>query len=257
MPKFSANISMMFTERPFLDRFAAAAGAGFDAVEVQFPYEAPAQAIAERLAQSKTVLELVNLPPGDLAAGDRGLAVFPERRAEFEAAVATALEYANKTNTKKLHLMAGIADPDDSAARTAFLSAIAYAANAAGPGRTILLEPLNGRDVPGYFLNDYDQAAAIIAEMALPNVKLQFDFYHRQIIAGDVMKAFAQYQPIIGHVQIAGVPDRGEPDRGELAYTRIFDMLDDLEHDGIVGAEYAPRGRTEDGLGWFEPYRNR
>ncbi len=257
MPKFSANISMMFTEKPFLDRIAAAAAAGFDAVEAQFPYEAPAEAIAERLAQSKTVLDLVNLPPGELAAGDRGLAVLPERRAEFEAAVATALEYADKTDTKKLHLMAGIASPDDSAARTALLSAIAYAAGAAGPDRTILLEPLNGRDVPGYFLKDYDQAATIIADLALPNVKLQFDFYHRQIIAGDVMKAFVQYQPIIGHVQIAGVPDRGEPDRGELAYTRIFDMLDDLKHDGFVGAEYAPRGRTEDGLGWFQPYKNR
>lgn len=257
MPRFSANLTMMFTERPLPDRFAAAAAAGFDAAEVQFPYAAPVQAIAERLAEAELVLELINLPPGDFAAGDRGLAALPGRRAEFEASVDTALGYAAGTATKKLHLMAGIADPGDARARTAFLSAIAFAAKAAGPTRTILLEPLNGRDVPGYFLNDFDQAAAIIAELALPNVKLQFDFYHRQILAGDVMTAFARFQPIIGHVQIAGVPDRGEPDRGELAYSRIFDMLDDLGHEGYVGAEYAPRGRTEDGLGWFQPYKNR
>ncbi|VAW18068.1 Hydroxypyruvate isomerase [hydrothermal vent metagenome] len=257
MPKFSANLTMMFTERPLPDRFATAAAAGFEAVEVQFPYEMPAQAIAEHLAEAGLTLDLINLPPGNLAAGDRGLAVYPERRAEFEASVGTALGYAATTGAKKLHLMAGIADPDDAGARTAFLSAIALAANAAGPDRTILLEPLNGRDVPGYFLNDFDQAAAIIAELALPNVKLQFDFYHRQIIAGDVMSAFVRFQPIIGHVQFASVPDRGEPDRGELAYTRIFDMLDDLGHEGFVGAEYAPRGRTEDGLGWFQPFRNR
>ncbi len=256
MPKFSANISMMFTERPVLERFAAVAEAGFDAVEIQFPYETPAHAVAEALAQSKTVLDLINLPPGDLAAGDRGLAALAGRRAEFEAAVTTALGYAETTGTKKLHLMAGIADPDDGAARAAYLSAIAFAADAAGPERTILLEPINGRDVPGYFLNDFESAAAIIAELALPNVKLQFDFYHRQIIAGDVMTAFDRYRPIIGHVQFAGVPDRSEPDHGELAYAGIFDMLDDLGHEGFVGAEYAPRGRTEAGLGWYEPYKN-
>lgn len=262
MPRFSANLSLMFTEVPLLDRFAAASAAGFDAVEVQFPYEAPATEIASRIADAGVKFDLLNLPPGDFDAGDRGLAVLPDRREEFETAVERALNYSSELGAKKIHLMAGIADPNDGRAREALLSAISHAASQAGPDRTILLEPLNTYDVPGFFLNNYEVASDIITELGLGNVKLLFDVYHRQLLAGDISHAFERFMQIIGHIQIAAVPDRGEPDQGELAYGEIFDMIDASPYRGYVGAEYSPRnlakgGRTEDGLGWFQPYRIR
>lgn len=253
MPRFAANLSLMFTERPLLDRFAAAAEAGFAAVELQFPYEHPADAIANRLAAAGLELTLFNLSPGDWAAGDRGLAALPLRRDEFRASVATALAYAEATGTRKLHAMAGIASRADPQAQAAYRDALRYACEQAGPrGVEIMIEPINVRDMPGYFLDDFAAAAEIIRGLALPNLKLQFDVYHRQILHGDVLRGLEALLPIIGHVQTASVPGRNEPGAGELDDLRIFRALDELGYGGWVGCEYRPLGRTEDGLGWLQ-----
>ena len=256
MPRFAANLSMMFTEWPFLDRFAAAADAGFDAVEFLFPYEHPPEAIAERLAANGLEQALFNLPPGDWAKGERGIAVFPERRAEFERSVDQALNYAEATGAKRLHLMAGNAPANDAAHGQAYEAAVMFAAErAAKNGVTIVLEPINRRDMPDYFLNDFRRAADLIRRLAWPNLKLQFDIYHRQIMHGDIIRGLEAAFDIVGHVQIASVPGRNEPGTGELDDARIFAALDRLGYDGFVGCEYRPAGRTLDGLAWFAPYR--
>jgi hydroxypyruvate isomerase len=256
MPRFAANLSMMFNEREFMDRFAAAADGGFDAVEFLFPYDHDPEAIAARLRANGLTQALFNLPPGDWATGERGLAALPERRAEFERSVATALRYAAATGAKRLHLMAGNAPADDPAHAGAYEAAVLFAAETAAPaGVTIVLEPINRRDMPAYFLNDFDRAAALIRRLALPNLKLQFDIYHRQILHGDVIRGLEALFDITGHVQVASVPLRNEPETGELADARIFATLDRLGYDGFVGCEYRPAGATLDGLGWFEPYR--
>jgi len=251
MPGFAANLSLMFTEHPLLDRFAAAADAGFDAVELQFPYEHSPDAIAGRLAASGLELTLFNLSPGDWAAGDRGLAALPHRREQFRVSVAQALAYAEATGTRKLHAMAGIARSPDTGAAAAYRDALRYACDEAGArGIEVMIEPINPRDMPGYFLSDFAAAAELIRELALPNLKLQFDVYHRQILHGDVLKGLEALLPITGHVQIASVPGRNEPGTGELDDFRIFRALDELGYAGRVGCEYRPLGRTEDGLGW-------
>ena len=217
MPFFAANLSMMFTEHDFLDRFEAAADAGFDAVEFLFPYDFPAADIAARLAETKLEQVLFNLPPGDWAGGDRGMAALPDRKAEFRQSVTTALGYAEAFGTRRLHMMAGIADPADPVHQAAYKDALAFAADAAGEKDiALLIEPLNGRDMPGYYLNSFDQAAALISDLGRPNIKLQFDIYHRQILHGDVLKGLEALLPLIGHVQIASVPGRNEPGTGEL-----------------------------------------
>ena len=252
MPFFAANLSMMFTEHEFLDRFQAAADAGFKAVEFLFPYDFKADAIAARLAAAKLEQVLFNLPPGDWARGDRGMAALPDRKAEFRQSVATALEYAAALGTPRLHMMAGLADPADPVHQAAYRDALGFAADAAGEKDIVLLiEPLNGRDMPGYFLNRFDQAADLIADLDRPNLKLQFDIYHRQILHGDVMTGLEQMMPIIGHVQIASVPERNEPGTGELRDTRILAALDDLGYEGFVGCEYRPKTGTLEGLGWL------
>ena len=257
MPRFAANLSMMFNEWSFFDRFAAAADAGFAAVEYQFPYAYQREAIADQLARHRLAFVLLNGPPGDSASGDRGLAALPGRRAEFEASVALALSYAEATGARRLHLMAGVASPNDPAAQAAFESGVVYACGKAlEAGVDILLEPLNPRDAPGYFLNDFDVAASLIRRLALPNLKLQFDIYHRQIIHGDVIHGLETLMPIIGHVQVASAPGRHEPETGELNDALIFRTLDALGYDGFVGAEYRPAGATLDGLGWFQPQRS-
>ncbi len=252
MPRFAANLSMMFNEWPFLDRFAAAADAGFDAVEFLFPYAFPPEAIAERLVRHRLTQALFNCPPGDWEGGERGFAALPQRRAEFDASIATAMVYAKATGVKRLHMMAGIASAQDPAAQASFESAVLFASDRAGEaGVDILLEPLNQRDAPGYVLNSFDTAASLIRKLARPNVKLQFDIYHRQIIHGDVIRGLETMMPIIGHIQTAAVPARHEPGTGELDDARIFRVLDELGYDGFVGAEYRPEGNTLDGLGWF------
>jgi 2-dehydrotetronate isomerase len=256
LPRFAANISFLFADRPLRERFGAAARAGFRAVEMLFPYDEPSGALAEELGRAGLELALFNLPPGDWAAGERGLAALPSRGAEFRNSVETALAYARACGVRRLHVMAGLAPKGERAAEAAYRDALRHACDRAGPlGIDVLIEPINGRDMPGYFLDDFDRAADLIAELALPNLRLQFDVYHRQILRGDVTRGLEALMPIIGHVQIASVPDRGEPGSGELDDARLFATLDRLGYRGYVGCEYRPAGRTEDGLGWFAPYR--
>ena len=256
MPRFSANLSMMFTEWPFLDRFAAAADAGFEAVEYLFPYEHPPEAIAARLSDLRLTQALFNLPPGDWGAGERGLAALPDRFAEVQASVRTAIPYARATGVKRVHLMAGNADRADPAARAAYERAVAWTAEAlAAEGVALTLEPINPRDMPGYFLNDFAFTEDLIARLALPNLELQFDLYHRQVLHGDVVMGLRRALPIIGHVQVASVPSRHEPTHEEVHDAFVFAELDRLGYAGFIGCEYRPRAGTVEGLGWFAPYR--
>lgn len=258
MPRFAANLTMMFNEWGFIDRFKAAADAGFAAVEFLFPYEHAPEVIARALSDNRLEQALFNMPPGDWAAGDRGTASIPARVEEFRQGVATALTYAAATGVKRLHMMAGMGTASDAAARAAYESAVAFAADSLGAaGLDLVLEPINGRDMPGYFLNDFGLATEVIAACKRPNVKLQFDIYHRQIIHGDVTKALEAAMPMTGHIQIASVPSRNEPDGEELNYPFLFAKLDQLGYDGFVGCEYRPRGKTMDGLGWFAPFARR
>jgi 2-dehydrotetronate isomerase len=255
MPHFAANLSLMFTEVPFLDRFDAAAQAGFTAVEFLFPYQHPAKEVGERLQRNGLTQALFNLPPGDWDAGEKGFAALPDRFADLEASLRTALPYAQATGVKRLHLMAGLAKRSDPRAVAAFRkSVIAAAAFFAPHGLDVVIEPINPRNVPGYFLDDFAFARDLIIELKMPNLKLQFDIYHCQIIHGDVTMRLREMMPIIGHVQIASVPSRHEPDGEELNYPFLFGELDRLGYDGFVGCEYNPRGKTTDGLGWFRPY---
>jgi hydroxypyruvate isomerase len=249
---FAANLTMMFTEWAFLDRFEAAAEAGFTAVEFLFPYDHPPEAIADRLAVNRLTLALFNLPPGDWARGERGLAALPDRFGELAAGLDLAMPYVAATGVGRVHLMSGHADRASPEANAAYRRAVAYAAQQlAEAGVDLVIEPINGRDMPGYFLGDFALAETVIAELALPNLKLQFDIYHRQIMHGDVTTALRRLMPLIGHVQIASVPSRAEPDGEELNYPFLFAELDRLGYAGFVGCEYRPRGNTLDGLGWL------
>lgn len=251
MPRFAANLTMMFNEWSFLDRFEAAAQAGFTAVEYLFPYTFEPEQIGERLRRLGLTQALFNLPPGDWEKGDRGLAALPGRADEFRASVVTALRYAEATGVKRLHVMSGIASREDAAAAQAYRAALDFACGqAADKGIDILIEPINPRDMPGYFLNDFNFAADLIGSLDLPNLKLQYDIYHRQIIHGDVMKSLEKLMPIIAHVQIAAVPLRNEPGTGELDDRRVLGHLDALGYQGYVGCEYRPAGNTLDGLKW-------
>lgn len=258
MPAFAANLSMMFNEVAFLDRFEAAAEAGFAAVEYLFPYDFAPDEIARRLEEHRLTQALFNMPPGDFAAGERGLAALPERFDELKRGVEAALVYARATGVKRIHMMAGLADASDKAAQDSYRRAVDYAGGQLDAhGIMLLLEPINPRNMPGYFLRDFEQAASYVRGAGAPNVAMQFDVYHRQIIHGDVMIGLRRYADIIGHVQIASVPSRHEPDREELNAAFLFDELDAMGYQGFVGCEYSPRGRTQDGLGWFQPYRRR
>jgi 2-dehydrotetronate isomerase len=256
MPRFAANLTMMFTEVPFLDRFAAASKAGFTAVEFLFPYDHPAEEVGRCLREAGLTQALFNLPPGDWNAGEKGFAALPARFDDLKASLETALPYARATGVKRLHLMAGIAERSDPKAVEAFYKSVAWAAEFFAPhGLDVVLEPINPRNVPGYFLNDFGFAAELIRELKIPNLKLQFDIYHCQIIHGDVTMRLREMIDIIGHIQIASVPSRNEPAGEELNYPFLFAELDRLGYAGFVGCEYNPRGRTEDGLGWFAPYK--
>ena len=251
MIRLAANLSMMFNEWSFMDRFQAAADAGFEAVEYLFPYEHAPEAIGAMLHKNGLAQALFNLPPGDWAAGERGMAANPARRDEFRAGVATALQYAAATGVKHLHVMSGHAARGDKAACAAYADSLRFACDQAGPaGIDILIEPINGRDMPGYFMNDFDFAADLIAELNLPNLRLQFDIYHRQIMHGDVLVGMKSLFPLIGHVQIAAVPARHEPGSGELDDFRVLRELDGLGYAGFVGCEYRPAAGTLAGLGW-------
>ena len=256
MPRFAANLSMMFNEWAFLDRFKAASDAGFEAVEFLFPYEHTPEQIGLALAGGELKQALFNLPPGNWEAGERGMAAIPGREEEFRASVAKALTYVHETGVKRLHMMAGHADPEDPKAQAAYRAAIAYAADELAPhGIELLLEPINGKDMPGYFLNDFDRAAAYVRDSGRENVRLQFDMYHCELIHGDVASRLKALLPISTHVQIASANGRHEPDESGPDYPSLFALLDELGYDGFVGCEYRPRAGTLEGLGWFSPYR--
>lgn len=256
MPKFAANLSMMFGEQPFLDRIQAAADAGFPAVEYLFPYEYPAEEISQRLSSAGLRQALFNMPPGDWAAGDRGLASLPARQYEFNAALKTAIFYAKVIGTPLLHMMAGNSDSGDPLAIAAFRDNLRRAADATGEiGVGLVIEPINRRDMPHYFLNDFDRALDLIGAIDQPHVQLQFDVYHRQILHGDVVMALRRMAPHIGHIQIAAVPTRHEPLTGELDDRRIFAEIDAIGYQGYVGCEYRPATTTENGLGWLKAVR--
>lgn len=255
MPKFAANISMMFTEVPFLQRFEAAANAGFQAVEFLFPYEFAASAIADELNRYKLQNVLFNLWPGDWTHGARGIAALPGHESEFHASVVQALDYAAVLGTLNLHAMAGLipAGTEHAACRAVYLDNLRYAATAcAQHGKTLLIEPINGRDMPGYFLQRQDDAHAICAEIGAPNLKVQMDLYHAQIVEGDLATKIKQYLPRIGHIQIASVPERHEPNGGEVNYAYLFQLLDELGYNGWLGCEYRPEHGTLAGLGWIQ-----
>jgi hydroxypyruvate isomerase len=254
MLKFSANLTMMFNEHPFPQRFAAAAAAGFRGVEFLFPYDHTPREVAQWLDENKLESTLFNLPPGDWAAGERGIACLPGREEEFRAGVARGLEYARALGTKRVHMMAGLvpAGADVAACRATYLDNLRHAAGVFGAhGITVLIEPINGRDMPGYFLVTQAQGHELREKSGAPNVKVQMDFYHAQIVEGDLAVKLRKHFDGIGHVQIASVPARNEPDDGEVNYPYLFRVLDELGYDGWIGCEYRPRGRTEDGLGWF------
>jgi len=248
---------MMFTEVPFPERFAAAAKAGFKAVEFLFPYDYAVADVTAWLKDNGLKNALFNMPPGNWAAGERGMASIPGREDEFMAGVDRALEYALALGTPTIHAMAGLipADADREAYRVTYVDNLGLAAKKlAAHGLTLVIEPINTRDMPGYFLNTQAEGHAIREEVGEPNLKVQMDFYHAQIMEGDLTKTFQKYLPHIGHIQIASVPDRHEPDEGELNFPHLYQLLDDSGYAGYVGCEYRPRGKTEDGLGWFKPY---
>jgi hydroxypyruvate isomerase len=258
MPRFAANLSMLYPQHEFLDRFAAAAADGFEAVEYLFPYDFSAQEIQQRLSENGLVQALFNAPPGDWAAGERGIASLPGREEEFRSGIARALEYAAVLGNDRIHVMAGLLPSEDLRERhhAVYVQNLAYAAEqAAKAGITILIEPINTRDMPGFFLNRQDQAQAICKEVGAANLKVQFDFYHCQIVEGDVISKLRRDFAGVGHIQIAGVPDRHEPNLGELNYAWLFDEIDRLGYTGWIGCEYRPKGDTSEGLQWLRDWK--
>jgi hydroxypyruvate isomerase len=256
MPRFAANLTMMYAEHAFLDRFAAAAADGFTAVEYLFPYEWPAGRLAAALAGNGLQQVLFNAAQGDFAGGERGIAALPGREREFRSAIDRGLEYAAALGCPRVHVMAGLAPNAESRAAmgTAYLANLAWAAERAAAAKLdILIEPINTRDIPGYFLNRQDDAHAVVAAVGAPNLKVQMDLYHCQIVEGDVATKLRAYLPTgrVGHLQIAGVPERHEPDVGEVNYPYLFDVVDSLGWDGWIGCEYRPKAATTAGLGWL------
>ncbi|MCI1191494.1 hydroxypyruvate isomerase family protein [Calidifontimicrobium sp. SYSU G02091] len=259
MPRFAANLSMMYGEHEFLDRFGAAAADGFTGVEFLFPYAWPPAEIAARLRANGLTQALFNMPPGDFDAGERGIAALPGREAEFEQGVRRAGAYALATGCTRLHAMAGIAAPgaDRSAMRATYVANLRRAARMLAPdGITVLIEPINHRDIPGYFLSTQDDAHSIREEVGEPNLNVQMDFYHCQIVEGDLLRRYEKHAAGVGHIQVAGVPERHEPDVGEVNYTYLFEKLDALGYAGWVGCEYRPRAGTSAGLGWFARWKD-
>lgn len=255
MPKFAANLTMMFNEYEFPARFAAASKAGFGAVEFLFPYDYAPADVSKWLTDNQLKNVLFNLPPGDWGAGERGIAALPGREEEFRAGVAKAIEYALALGTPQLHMMAGLipVNLDKSNCRKTYLKNMKFAAQELAKHQlNLLLEPINTRDMPGYFLNSQAQAHELGSECGEPNVKVQMDFYHAQIMEGDLAVTFKKYFNDIGHIQIASVPNRNEPDDGEVNYAYLFKLMDEMGYQGWVGCEYCPRGKTEDGLGWLK-----
>ncbi len=253
MPRFAANLSMLFTEYDFLERFSAASAAGFTGVEYLFPYAYEAETLRSVLVANGLTQVLFNLPPGDWEAGERGIAALPGREDEFRASVATALHYAQILDCPRLHVMAGIVPSgvEVNVCSALYLDNLRYAAaEFAKFGKTLLIEPLNLRDNPGYLLSRQETAAEICDQVGAANIKVQFDFYHCQIAQGDLTRTLVSLFPHVGHIQIAGVPDRHEPDLGEVNYPWLFERLELMGYDGWIGCEYRPFDKTIDGLAW-------
>ncbi|MGI4984627.1 MAG: 2-oxo-tetronate isomerase [Janthinobacterium lividum] len=260
MPRFAANLSMLYPQHDFLDRFAAARADGFDAVEYLFPYDYSAEELRRRLDDNGLVQALFNAPPGDWAAGERGIASLPGRESEFRAGFQRALDYAAVLKNDRIHVMAGLLPDETQRAvhHAVYLENLTFAAEqAAKAGITVLLEPINPRDMPGFFLNRQDQGQAVCKEVGAANLKVQFDCYHCQIVEGDIESKLRRDFAGIGHIQIAGVPHRHEPDRNEVNYPYLFAVFDELGYDGWVGCEYRPRGDTSEGLAWLREWRQR
>ena len=272
MPQFAANLSYLYPEHPFLDRFAAAAKDGFAAVEAQFPYAHAPTELAARLAAYGLRQVLINAPLGKGDASKRGLACLPGHEAEFRTSIETALAYAVAIDCPRIHVVAGIAPPDIERPRLqgCYETNLAWAAEQAHKaGCDILIEPINRRDIPGFFLNRQDHAHATVQSVGAPNLKVQMDLYHCQIVEGDVAEKIRKHLPTgrVGHLQIAGVPDRHEPDIGELHHPYLFDVIDEVSANtgwsGFIGCEYRPRlgldapDGTSAGLGWLHAANRR
>jgi hydroxypyruvate isomerase len=257
LPMFSANLSFLYPDKPFLERFAAAADDGFRAVEYLGPYDHPPEEIAAVLHRNGLQQALFNLPSGDWAGGERGIGCLPDRVEEFRAGVDTALRYADALGCSKVNCLAGIAPPGvpPEQLEQTLVDNLGYAApRLADAGIKLLLEPINLRDIPGFFVSLSDHAERILDAVGSDNLFIQYDFYHMQVMQGDLLPTFERLQDRIGHVQIADNPGRHEPGTGEIAYGYVLAQLDRLGYDGFVGCEYKPRADTSSGLGWMQPY---
>ncbi len=254
MVNFAVNLTTIFTEVPFADRFKKAKEAGFSYVECQFPYEEPIQRLLRLLHNNNLSMVLINMPAGNWAQGERGLAIYPERREEFKEALNMSIQYAFALKSPNIHCMAGILSPEQSReeARKVFIENLKYAGRKfAALGLTLLIEPINPYDMPGYFLTDIHDAVKIIKEVNLPNVRLQFDFYHIERIHGNSLELFKKYFRLISHVQIADHPGRHEPGTGSINYKEIFAEMDRLGYKRPLGLEYTPAGKSEDSFHWL------
>ncbi|HEX9072836.1 MAG TPA: TIM barrel protein [Pseudolabrys sp.] len=255
MPRFAANLGYLFTERPLLERIDAAAAAGFRAIELQFPYDVPASTVRDAIERNKLTMLGLNTPPGERE-GEFGFAAVPGREKDWQELFTRALNYASTIGASAIHCLAGKVAPEQRpAADRVFIDNLTRAADLAATKKiALLIEPINARDRPNYFLNRVEHAAAVIGKIGKPNIRMQFDFYHVQIVGGDLMYRLEKFLPVIGHLQCAGVPSRHEPDEGEINYPAVFEAIDRLGYQGWIGAEYRPRARTEDGLGWARKY---
>ena len=255
MPRLAANLTMLFNEVDFLDRFRAAAAVGFGGVEYLFPYDYRSDELAERLSDNRLVQVLHNLPAGDWDAGDRGIACDPDRVGEFQDGVGTAIEYANSLGCNQVNCLAGVV-PRSVSARTAhdtFVENLKFAAPVLeAAGVRLLIEPINTIDIPGFFLTRTHQARSILSEVASPNLYIQHDIYHMQIMEGDLARTIEANLDVIAHLQVADNPGRNEPGTGEINYRYLFDLIDSSDYDGWVGCEYRPASTTEAGLGWIQ-----
>jgi len=259
MPQFAANLSLLFNEVPFLERFERAAQAGFKAVEFLFPYAYAAEEIKAKLDQHHLKLVLHNLPPGNTEANERGMACLPDRIDEFRLSVATGIQYAKILGVHQLNCLAGIAPEgiDTQLLRQTLIANLQYAAKEfQNAGLKLLIEPINTYDIPNFYLSRTEQAIAILDEVAAPNAFLQFDIYHAQRMAGELAKTIELYLPRIAHMQLADNPGRHEPGTGEINYPFLFSLLDRLQYSGWIGCEYRPLTNTEAGLGWLKHLKN-
>lgn len=257
MPKFCANVSMMFAEVPFLERFAAAAKAGFKGVEFQFPYDFDKDAIAEQVHGNALTQVLFNTPAGNFKAGDRGMASDPARVTEFQDGVGTAVEYAKVLGCKRVNVASGIMPKgvsEEKMTETLVANLKFAAAEFARIGTLCLTEPINRFDIPGFFIDKFDKALPVLKAVGSDNLKIEFDIYHTQRTQGELANTLKNHLDSIGHIQLADNPGRHEPGTGEINYPFLFSLIDDIGYDGWIGCEYAPLKGTVEGLGWMRPY---